>query len=414
MRESQIDGVRSDIIKIVLGSTAVILTLLVVWYAIINANSSDTQSTNQINTMSITERDEIARTNLDYQRAYFAGGCFWCVEADFEKFRGIKAVISGYSGGESENPTYQDHAGHRETAEVVYDPEIISYEDLVRYFYRHHDPTDEGGSFGDRGFSYTSAIYYQNNDEEAVARSVTDELESSGLFDQSIVTAIEEFTAFYDAEDYHQDYYKESPIRYKGYRIASGREGFVDEVNQKAQDLGLEYGSVDSGSVSSEQMTNKQSVWAEYVKPSDDQLKVTLDDIVYRVTQREGTERPYTNEFKDAGKGIYVDILSGEPLFSSNTKFDSGTGWPSFYAPIDKKYVVEKTDYKLIFPRTEVRSKYGDNHLGHVFRDGPKKSPENPQATGLRYCMNGAALRFVPLEVMEAEGFGEYIDQVTK
>ena len=368
------------------------------------SKTNNPDKTMQSNTL-ITQRDIQARENQDYQRAYFAGGCFWCVEADFEKFKGIKAVISGYSGGESANPTYQNHAGHRETVEVIYDPEVISYEDLVRYFYRHHDPTDEGGSFGDRGFSYTSAIYYRNASEKAVAEAVTKELDESGLFNKPIVTALDPFTVFHDAEGYHQDYYKESPVRYKGYRIASGREGFVSEVNERAEELKLDYSSHASGNVAAETTTNIKNQWSSYEKPSDQTLRNTLDDIAYEITQHEGTERPYTNEFKDAGPGIYVDILSGEPLFSSKTKFDSGTGWPSFYKPIDRDFIVEKKDYRLLLPRTEIRSKYGDNHLGHVFRDGP-------EPTGLRYCMNGAALRFVPLEVMEEEGYGEYIKDV--
>jgi len=351
-----------------------------------------------------TDRETAARENPDYAKAYFAGGCFWCVEKDFEKFGGVKAVISGYSGGDKANPTYQDHADHREAVEVVYDASVISYQDLVEYFYRYHDPTDEGGSFYDRGHSYTGAIYYQNENERAIAQSVTDTLEQAQAFAKPIATKIEAFKDFTDAEEYHQDYYKKSPVRYNAYRAASGRNSRFSDLKERVDEV---LGEQEQVSVSGD------NAWSSYVKPSDEVLRETLSDLEYMVTQKEGTERPFSEGNLDDEKrdGIFVDILSGEPLFSSRDKFDSGTGWPSFTKPIDEQFIVSKTDYKLIYPRTETRSKYGDNHIGHVFNDGPKEI-NGKKSTGQRWCMNGAALRFVPLEDMQAEGYANYIGKV--
>ncbi len=294
----------------------------------------------------------------ELESAYFAGGCFWCVERDFEKLVGVEEAISGFMGGEAENPTYKSHEGYRETVRVVYDPDVVDYETLVQYFFRHHDPTDEGGSFRDRGYSYTSAIYPNNESEEEIALRVIDEINEEGVFESEIVTAVEMGYDFYRAEEYHQDYYLKNPGRYNTYRRASGRDAFIEGVWGDRLD---EFG-------------NSKSVWASYQKPSDEVLKEELSEIEYKVTQKDSTEKPFSegNLDKNYEDGIYVDILSGEPLFSSKDKFDSGTGWPSFVRPISNEFVVTKPDYKLILPRTEVRSKYGDNHIGHVFQDGPE------------------------------------------
>ncbi|PIR04661.1 MAG: methionine sulfoxide reductase [Candidatus Liptonbacteria bacterium CG11_big_fil_rev_8_21_14_0_20_35_14] len=324
--------------------------------------------------------------------AYFAGGCFWCVESDFEKLDGVKEVISGYMGGEEKDSTYKDVSSgltkHRELVKVLYDPSSVSYESLVWWFFRHIDPTDEGGSFYDRGHQYTSAIYYQNENEKIIAESVIKELEEEDVFKKPIVTDIEKALEFYQAEDYHQDYYKNNPLRYRYYREGSGRDKYIESIwgSGEFNDLGI-----------------TKNPWSDFKKPSDEELKNLLTKLQYEITQKEGTETPFKNEYdQNKEKGIYVDIISGEPLFSSTHKYDSGTGWPSFYRPISDEFIVKKTDYKLILPRVEIKSKYADSHIGHVFKDGP-------EPTGLRYCMNSSAMKFIPLEEMEQKGYLNYL-----
>lgn len=312
--------------------------------------------------------------------ATFAGGCFWCMVKPFDKYHGVLKVMSGYTGGHTKNPTYEqvctDTTGHIEAIQITYDESLISYNELLDIFWKQIDPTDEYGQFNDRGHKYKTVIFYHDDIQKELAIKSKENLEKSKRFDKKIATQIVPASIFYEAEDYHQNYYKKNPLHYNMYYRGSGRYDFI------------------------------KNNWSEG-KYDKDELKKFLTPIQFEVTQNDKTEPPFQNEYYDnKEKGIYVDIVSGEVLFSSKDKFDSGCGWPSFTKPVDDSFIEEKFDFSHGMYRVEVRSNKSNSHLGHVFDDGPK------EFGGLRYCINSAALRFIPINKMDEEGYGDYLDKV--
>lgn len=343
-----------------------------------------------------------------YERIIFAGGCFWCTESEFNHVPGVISAVSGYADSSKANPHYQEvgsgQVSARESVEVIYDPKSISIDTLLELYFKHIDPTDGGGQFADRGHQYTTAIYYTENEQKLKALELIKKITASGHFQNPVVTEVLPFNSFYPAEEYHQDYKDKNPVRYAAYREASGRNAFIREYwkNDDSQVRALFNQNMATTSKETLHITSKP--WTHMTQEEKSKKISELTELQRKVTQEEGTERAFQNEYHDNKRvGIYVDIVSGEPLFLSVDKYDSGTGWPSFVKPISANVVTLHEDRKLFTTRTEVRSTIADSHLGHVFSDGPR------DRGGMRYCMNSAAMRFIGIEEMKKEGYEEYI-----
>lgn len=322
--------------------------------------------------------------NQNLHTIYLAGGCFWGVEAYMKKLPGVYDTEVGYANGTTENPTYEDvcykNTGHAETVKVVYDTSRITTEQLLSGFFKVVDPTSVNKQGNDYGIQYRSGIYYETAGDKATAEE-TVKLQRK-KYKSPVATEVLPIDCFYPAEEYHQDYLEKNPGGYCHINL-NDAEAFIEETHLEEDEL------------------------STFIKPANDsvpsneELKTKLTDMQYKVTQEAYTERPYTNAYNDNfKKGIYVDVVTGEPLFSSEDKFDSGGGWPSFSRPIAPEVVTEHADTAFSLFRTEVRSRAGGSHLGHVFEDGPKDQG------GLRYCINSAALRFISYDDLEAEGYG--------
>ncbi len=362
----------------------------------------------------------------NYEKAIFAGGCFWCTESEFNHSVGVISAISGYADSEKENPTYEEVSSGkvvaREAVEVIYNPSLVTFEDLLEKYWTHIDPSDIDGSFADRGYQYTSAIYYTTENQKGLSEKTKNKIEEIKKI--KVVTKILPFNNFYSAEEYHQDYKDKNPLRYNGYREGSGRNSYIrlhwqdgstttkaifSDLENKLNINNKNNMQNSEGDDGKNKIENKivNKPWLNFTQEVKIQKLKNLNSLQRKVTQEEGTERAFDNEYNDNKEaGIYVDIVSGEPLFLSKDKYDSGTGWPSFVKPIDEYAVTLHIDDGFFSERTEVKSKIANSHLGHVFEDGPK------DRGGQRYCMNSASLKFVKAENMEKEGYGEHVSML--
>ncbi|OQX18601.1 MAG: methionine sulfoxide reductase [Desulfobulbaceae bacterium A2] len=328
------------------------------------------------------EQRDRSSPDTQAQRAVFAGGCFWCMEGPFRAMPGVLTVTPGYTGGTTANPSYDEVCrgvgGHYEAVEIWFDPARVRYEEMLEIFWRQIDPADSDGQFADRGPQYRTAIFYSDELQRLAAEASREALQATGRFGARIATAVLPAGPWYPAEEYHHDYARRRPEQYQRYRTGSGRADFL------------------------RRMWAGETMLAPGPAP-DEELRRRLTPLQYHVTRENGTEPPFANVYWDQHQsGVYVDLLSGAPLFSSADKFDSGCGWPSFTRPLVTENIVEREDRSLLPARIEVRCRLSDAHLGHVFPDGPPP-------TGRRYCINSASLRFVPREHLAREGLAAYL-----
>lgn len=324
-----------------------------------------------------SSNDKPHMDNKDLKTIYLAGGCFWGVEKYFSLMPGVKETEVGYANGSTASPTYEEvcsgKTGHAETVKVVFDPEELSLPFLLERYYSIIDPVSVNKQGNDRGIQYRTGIYYADEKDKPVIETSLKRLQQH--FRQPLAIEVQPLRQFSRAEKYHQRYLDKNPGGYCHIPPAKFREASQARENEPV-----------------------------YRKKSDEELRRVLTREQFAVTRNNATEPPFRNEyFNNDRPGIYVDVTTGEPLFLSTDKFDSGCGWPSFSHPIKEELIQEKQDFSHGMRRTEVRSKTGDAHLGHVFTDGPKEQG------GLRYCINSASLKFIPEQDMEAQGYGKYL-----
>ncbi len=359
----------------------IIIIIAVIALTAIFTLSQPREADMQLQQIQTTNNEELLRLIEEegYKTIYLAGGCFWGVEEYMDRLDGVYDASSGYANGKTENPTYEDvvrnNTGHAETVKVVYNPKEVSLTQLLNKFFEVVDPVSVNRQGNDVGVQYRSGIYYENEEDKQEAQLVLDELKNQ--YEKEIAVELVPLSNYYTAEEYHQDYLKKNPNGYCHIDLPPLQE---DEPQIDPNDYSL---------------------------PTDTDIKEDLTDLQYDVTQNGATERAFTSEYdKFYEPGIYVDIVTGEPLFSSDDKYDSGTGWPSFTRPITSDVITEHEDIGFGMVRTEVKSRTGDSHLGHVFPDGPDEEG------GLRYCINGAALNFIPYDEMQDEGYGDLLEFV--
>lgn len=315
----------------------------------------------------LKDKSKVDPKNL--KEIYLAGGCFWGVEAYFERVDGVVDVTVGYANGKSDTTNYKliGQTGHAETVHIQYDKSEVGLRDLLLHYFRIIDPTSKNKQGNDVGSQYRTGIYYTDKEDETTIKQALEEL--SKKFDKPVVVENLPLDHYVLAEDYHQDYLKKNPNGYCHINVNAAAYPVIDE--------------------------------SKYKKPSDEEIKKKLTKEEYEVTQNSDTERAFSNRYWDKFEdGIYVDVVTGEPLFSSKDKFESGCGWPSFSRPISPDVARYKEDTSYNMKRTEVRSRAGDSHLGHVFTDGPEDKG------GLRYCINSLSIKFIPKAEMEAKGYG--------